>query len=199
MTEELTYCAVHPDRETGLRCNRCERYMCPECAVQTSVGYRCRECAKRQDDRFFNATQSDPLIILAVCAGMGLVGGAIVVALGGLGLFVAIILSFPAGAAMGEAALRSIQHRKGRNNGQAGAVGVLIGGVVGAAIGSAMTYPAENRQVYDYYQQIGQPVPRDIAAYYPAFSDYVFSHVFSIGVLAFVAIAAYAIYHRMKV
>jgi hypothetical protein len=198
-TEELTYCEVHPERETGLRCNRCERYMCPECAVQTAVGYRCRECARQQDDRFFNATQTDPLIILAICAGMGLLGGAIVVALGGLGLFAAIILGFPAGAAMGEAALRSIQYRKGRNNAQAGAVGVGIGGFIGAAMYAATTYPDEYREVYEYYQIRNVPVPREIAAYYPAFSDYVFNHVFTISVLAFVAIAAYAIYNRMKV
>ena len=40
--EETTYCAVHPDRETSLQCNRCGRYMCVECAVHTPVGYRCR-------------------------------------------------------------------------------------------------------------------------------------------------------------
>jgi hypothetical protein len=195
MTEELTYCEVHPEREAGLRCNRCERYMCPECAVQTAVGYRCRECARQQDDRFFNATQTDPLIILAICAGMGLFGGAIVVALGGLGLFAAIILGFPAGAAMGEAALRSIQYRKGRNNAQAGAVGVGIGGFIGAAIWAAMNYPDAYRKAFDYHESTGRPIDPNI----PALSDYVFNHVFTISVLAFVAIAAYAIYNRMKV
>ena len=44
VTDEVTYCAVHPDRETGLRCNKCGRLMCAECAVPTPVGYRCREC-----------------------------------------------------------------------------------------------------------------------------------------------------------
>ncbi|HYN88142.1 MAG TPA: tetratricopeptide repeat protein, partial [Ardenticatenaceae bacterium] len=43
-TEEMLHCSVHPDRETMLRCNRCGRPMCPECAVRTPVGLRCREC-----------------------------------------------------------------------------------------------------------------------------------------------------------
>jgi len=40
------YCTVHPDRETMLRCNRCGRPMCIECAVRHPVGMRCRECVQ---------------------------------------------------------------------------------------------------------------------------------------------------------
>ena len=47
----LTYCEVHPDRETSLRCNKCGRLMCTECAVLTPVGYRCRECVRGQQER----------------------------------------------------------------------------------------------------------------------------------------------------
>ena len=78
-------------------------------------------------------------------------------------------------------------------------IGGGIGGFIGAAMYAATTYPDEYREVYEYYQIRNVPVPREIAAYYPAFSDYVFNHVFTISVLAFVAIAAYAIYNRMKV
>ena len=75
---DATFCAVHPDRETGLRCNRCGRLMCAECAVLTPVGYRCRECVRQQEDKFFNATQSDYVIITAICAALA-GGGAILV------------------------------------------------------------------------------------------------------------------------
>ncbi len=38
-------CAWHPDRLTMLSCGRCDRPMCVNCAVETPVGMRCRECA----------------------------------------------------------------------------------------------------------------------------------------------------------
>jgi hypothetical protein len=37
---------VRHARETLLRCNRCDRPMCTECAVQHPVGLRCKECIK---------------------------------------------------------------------------------------------------------------------------------------------------------
>jgi hypothetical protein len=35
-----------PDRETYLRCNRCERHICTSCAVLTPTGYRCKNCVR---------------------------------------------------------------------------------------------------------------------------------------------------------
>lgn len=37
-------CARHPDRETGLRCVRCDRPTCSECLREASVGYQCVDC-----------------------------------------------------------------------------------------------------------------------------------------------------------
>lgn len=39
-------CWWHPDRPTGLRCTRCERYACPECLRDASVGYHCIDCVE---------------------------------------------------------------------------------------------------------------------------------------------------------
>jgi membrane associated rhomboid family serine protease len=38
-------CYRHPDRETGIRCTRCERPICTDCMVNASVGFHCPDCA----------------------------------------------------------------------------------------------------------------------------------------------------------
>ncbi|MCW4354773.1 rhomboid family intramembrane serine protease [Hoyosella sp. YIM 151337] len=37
-------CVRHPDRPTGLQCNRCHRPYCPECLREAPVGYQCVNC-----------------------------------------------------------------------------------------------------------------------------------------------------------
>jgi len=38
-------CYRHPDREAYVRCQRCERYICPACQTEAAVGFLCPEDA----------------------------------------------------------------------------------------------------------------------------------------------------------
>lgn len=75
MTDSDTlYCANHPDRETLLRCNKCEKPICIQCAVQTPTGYRCKECVRGQQKVFNTARASDLIVAPVIAAVVSFIG-----------------------------------------------------------------------------------------------------------------------------
>lgn len=126
------FCTVHPDRETSLRCNKCERYMCVQCAVQTSVGYRCKDCVRGIQDKYFSASSADYVIVFTVCLVLGGIGAYVASRIGFW--LIIIFLGAPVGGAIAEIALRFTGRRRGRYSAQAGLAGLVLGALVPALI-----------------------------------------------------------------
>ena len=134
----LPYCAVHPDRETSLRCNKCGRRMCTECAVLTPVGYRCRECVRGHRERFLKASRADDAIVFVVClllAGLMLA----VEKLLPIPLIFLLLLGLPAGGLVAEVAFRAVGRRRSRYLGEIAAAGAALGALIGIVAGIAIT------------------------------------------------------------
>ena len=126
MTTSTNFCYRHPDRETGLRCNRCERPICASCAVRTPTGYRCPECIREQKRVFDTAKAQDYVLAFIVAAVIAYVGGLV---LSNLGFFVFFLSPF-AGIAAAEAVRWVVQKRRAKTLFQIATAGVVVGGLV---------------------------------------------------------------------
>lgn len=110
MTEvqpDTLYCYVHPNRQTVLRCNRCERPICTSCAVLTPTGYRCKECVRGQQKIFDTARWHDYPLAVIIAGGLALIASLIGSRFG----FFTILVAPIAGTIIAEA-VRGVTRRR---------------------------------------------------------------------------------------
>ena len=112
------------DRETTLRCNRCDAPVCPECVVRTPVGMRCKECVKAQQSGFYTARWYDYVIAAAISTVLSVIALLLVRQ---LGWWFALIISPFAGGLIGGAVHRAIGRRRGRTIWLVVAVCIVLG------------------------------------------------------------------------
>lgn len=139
------FCYRHPDRETWLRCGRCDQPICTKCSVQGPVGSRCRQCGLVKNDPLTSFTPRQLLLGLGTAA----VGG-VVVGYGSsyLGFF-SILLGYFAGRIVADTMVRVVGYKRGPVM-----LSILFGGLfIGTALGFVLQYstylaqiPAEHRE-----------------------------------------------------
>jgi hypothetical protein len=117
------YCAFHPNVETSLRCNRCDRPICSKCAVRTPTGYRCKECVRGQQKVFETAQTIDYPISFVVAAVLSFLGSLIAPRMG----FFVLLLAPLAGTITAEAVRFAIRRRRSERVFLSAAAGALLG------------------------------------------------------------------------
>jgi hypothetical protein len=132
----VLYCANHPNVETLLRCNKCEKPICMKCAVKTPVGYRCRECVREQQNVYFNAGESDNIIAFAVGFLITLLAtplaSAILGRTGFFGILIALFIGASAGGLLAQIIRRAVGRRRGRYLPHYALGGILLAFLLGS-------------------------------------------------------------------
>ncbi|GAB4399150.1 MAG: hypothetical protein OHK003_22900 [Anaerolineales bacterium] len=131
MTEPSpTYCYAHPDRETSLRCKRCDRYICTSCAVSTPTGYICKDCMRERQKSFDTAVWSDFLIGFAIAGILSGIASFLVTLIGGFGFFGWFLIflgSSAAGGLIAETVRAATRRRRSRALFLTVGAGVVVG------------------------------------------------------------------------
>lgn len=74
----VPHCYRHPDRETHIRCQRCNRPICPDCMRDAAVGFQCPDCIKdgarstRQAEAARGMSSGDPRLTSWVLIGINI-------------------------------------------------------------------------------------------------------------------------------
>lgn len=163
MTEPTTntlYCYVHPNRETSLRCNNCDRPICASCAVRMPTGYRCRECVKGHQQVFNTAEWYDYIIGFVTAAFLSGIASFLVTLIGGIGFlgWFLIAAGAPTAAALIAEAVRYVlRKRRARRLFITVAAGVVVGAVPTILI-MALTYQFFGILFQVIYLAIATPV-----------------------------------------
>ena len=131
---EVIYCVNHPDRETLLRCNKCGKPICPECAIRHPVGLRCRECAQLRRIPTYDLSPRHYTLALAA----GLPSATVGVILGGIfsrfiwiPLIGGLVIAFAVGLLTAEAISRATGYKRGVGLQVVAAICVVFGYFIG--------------------------------------------------------------------
>jgi hypothetical protein len=127
-TEFVLYCANHPTVETSLRCGRCEKPICPKCAVATPTGYRCKECIRGQQKVFETAVWYDYPLAFVISFILGGLGSYLASIFTSLWWYIFVVFLAPtAGFVIAESVRYAVRRRRSLRLWQVMAAGIVLG------------------------------------------------------------------------
>jgi hypothetical protein len=132
------FCYRHPDRETWLRCGRCDQPICTKCSVMGPVGARCRVCGLRPNDGLSKFTPRQLVLGTGVTLAAGLALGYLGAQLG----FFAIIGGFFVGGFAAELFNRVVGYKRGPVMLTMLFGGLIVGTLAGMAFSLASLFGA---------------------------------------------------------
>lgn len=106
---EALRCYRHPDRETWVRCGRCDQPICTRCAMQGPVGFRCRQCGRPARDPLTSMRPSQ----LAIGLGISFLGGVVIGLVSSRIGFLGLLLAWFAGGMIADAVIRFVGFKRG--------------------------------------------------------------------------------------
>lgn len=131
MSEITITCANHPTVETVLRCKKCEKPICVQCAVRTPTGYQCKECIRGQQKTFETSKSYDYITGFIAAAVLSGIGSFIFTLIGFIGFF-GFFIAFAAAPTIGVIIAESVRTVTGRRRSPSLYKAILAGIILGA-------------------------------------------------------------------
>jgi hypothetical protein len=123
-TDLIVYCANHPQIETSLRCNRCEKPICARCAKKTPTGYKCDDCVRGIQKAFVTTEWYDYPVAFILAGTLSFIGGLIATS---IIAFFTIFLAPVAGTIIAEVVRSAVQRRRSLRLYKIAALGTILG------------------------------------------------------------------------
>jgi MFS family permease len=152
--DEHQFCYRHPDRETWIRCGRCDRPICTSCAMQGPVGSRCKQCGKLAFDPLTSFTPAQLVLGIVTAVGAAAIAGYIGARVG----FFSIFIGYFAGMFIADIVARATGYKRGPVMLAIVFGGIAVGTLIGAGgaflyqYGMLFDYVAADDEQYDYVQ-----------------------------------------------
>jgi hypothetical protein len=130
-TSTATYCYAHPDRETSLRCKRCEKPICASCAQRTPTGYLCKDCVRSHQKSFDTSEWNDYIFGFLTAGFLSAVAAFLITLVSSIG-FIGWFLALSAAPIAGTTITESVRYVTRRHRSRSLFLTVIAGMVLGA-------------------------------------------------------------------
>jgi hypothetical protein len=149
-TPPIMYCVNHPQTETSLRCNRCEKPICVKCAVLTPTGYRCKECVRGQQKLFETALWYDYLLAFIISSVLSYIGSRIIPVMS----YFTILLAPVAGVIISEIIRAITKRRRSKRLSQLATLAAALGSLLTILLYLIIIVPGLSQGGFGYLWQL---------------------------------------------